>query len=117
MNTNGVTYSFEDIFMSSFTPINNQNSLPSFQQMERAGWNLSNVSDNQSSTTSAMAQPTVKKYLCTVENCGKGFKYPKDLRRHMTTHTGEKNYLCDIGECDKAFTRQDNLDRHKNNDH
>jgi hypothetical protein len=41
--------------------------------------------------------------------------YPKDLRRHKTTHTGSKHYKCPL--CHKSFSRKDNLRRHVNNEH
>ena len=33
--------------------------------------------------------------------CGKVFRYPSGLARHMRTHTNERPYECDV--CDKAF--------------
>lgn len=33
-----------------------------------------------------------KRHYCSL--CGKSFQSPKDLRRHILTHTGEKPYPC-----------------------
>jgi len=52
-------------------------------------------------------------YNC--DQCDRSFLYPKDLRRHKTTHTGSKQYRC--GSCPKAFSRKDNLRRHMSNEH
>src|ERR1700760_2702395 len=51
----------------------------------------------------------------TCDQCDRSFLYPKDLRRHKTTHTGSKQYRCRI--CPKSFSRKDNLRRHINNEH
>ena len=47
--------------------------------------------------------------------CGKAFKYPKDHKRHQTSHSREKNWRC--LQCEKAFTRKDNLQRHVKDEH
>lgn len=47
--------------------------------------------------------------------CGKAFKYPKDLKRHQTSHSNAKNWRCE--QCEKAFTRKDNLQRHVKDEH
>ncbi|KAF2670760.1 hypothetical protein BT63DRAFT_353198, partial [Microthyrium microscopicum] len=52
-------------------------------------------------------------YNC--DECERSFLYPKDLRRHKTTHSGSKQYRCRI--CPKAFSRKDNLRRHMTNEH
>jgi hypothetical protein len=51
----------------------------------------------------------------TCDECDKSFLYPKDLRRHKTTHTGSKQYRCRL--CTKSFSRKDNLRRHCHNEH
>jgi hypothetical protein len=54
-----------------------------------------------------------RNHICLV--CHKAFMYPKDLRRHESTHTGEKKHKCHL--CTKTFTRIDNLGKHVRDDH
>ena len=49
-----------------------------------------------------------KKKMCAV--CARWFNCDSELRRHLTTHTGEKLYSCGI--CGQKFTRRDSLRRH-----
>jgi hypothetical protein len=48
------------------------------------------------------------------QECGKGFLFPKDVRRHTPIHNvteTRERIPCPYG-CGKSFTRQDNLNRH-----
>ena len=47
---------------------------------------------------------------CGVPGCHFAVRWPKDLRRHMSTH--EKSFPCEVPGCDKSFQRQDNYLRH-----
>ncbi|KAJ7785251.1 hypothetical protein DFH07DRAFT_948325 [Mycena maculata] len=49
-------------------------------------------------------------YPCDV--CALSFDRHHDLKRHRTTHAGERPYVCN-GGCEKTFTRKDALKRHQ----
>lgn len=76
--------------------------------------NRARRSNQTSRTPSEVGGPiTEKPHKCLL--CGRAFLYPKDLRRHATTHSGCKEFRCT--ECTKSFTRKDNLHRHLRDDH
>lgn len=60
------------------------------------------------STLRAVVSSHCKRHLCP--HCGKGFHSPKDLRRHIMTHTGEKPFLCPY--CDHRANQKSNLKSH-----
>ncbi|XP_042224573.1 longitudinals lacking protein, isoforms H/M/V-like isoform X16 [Homarus americanus] len=56
----------------------------------------------------AVVSSHCKRHLCPY--CGKGFQSPKDLRRHVLTHTGEKPFLCPY--CGHRANQKSNLKSH-----
>lgn len=56
---------------------------------------------------------TEKKHACKL--CDKAFKRPKDLREHMTTHTGEVLYTCSF--CPQTFNSNANMYAHRKRKH
>ncbi|KAF2763136.1 hypothetical protein EJ05DRAFT_506764 [Pseudovirgaria hyperparasitica] len=54
-------------------------------------------------------------------DCDKGFLYPKDLKRHQSTHTAsERTFFCPVAGCKSnanGFTRKDNYKRHMRSKH
>lgn len=54
-----------------------------------------------------------RRHLCS--HCWKCFAYPKDLRRHALSHTGEKPYKCPF--CSHGATQKSNLKKHIYNIH
>lgn len=51
----------------------------------------------------------------TCQLCGKIFRSPAELERHMTTHTGARPFTCDV--CGKGFTRKASVLVHKSSVH
>ncbi|XP_011190612.1 transcription factor grauzone [Zeugodacus cucurbitae] len=54
-----------------------------------------------------------RKHVCNM--CDKAFKRPKDLREHMTTHTGEVLYTCTF--CPQTFNSNANMYAHRKRKH
>ena len=46
------------------------------------------------------------------DECGKAFPTATRLRRHATTHTGERPFRCTHAHCDRAFTTRQYLEKH-----
>jgi uncharacterized Zn-finger protein len=47
--------------------------------------------------------------------CGKWFMYPKDIRRHLRVHTGEKPFACPL--CPYRASQKGNVKQHLVNVH
>lgn len=68
----------------------------------------------KTSHTSASDRP----HKCNYASCDLSFVYPKDLRRHESTHSkGSRKHACPVDPCDLVFSRKDNLQRHVKNKH
>ncbi|KAK7523595.1 hypothetical protein IWZ03DRAFT_355968 [Phyllosticta citriasiana] len=68
----------------------------------------------RTSHTSASDRP----HKCTYGHCDASFVYPKDLRRHESTHSkASRKHPCPVDSCEWAFSRKDNLQRHMKNKH
>ncbi|XP_041352836.1 zinc finger protein 708-like [Gigantopelta aegis] len=52
----------------------------------------------------------VKKH-CVCSDCGKSFKLPSRLRRHLKVHTGAKPFKCTV--CGKGFSSNQSLQNHR----
>ncbi|KAG7093250.1 hypothetical protein E1B28_006936 [Marasmius oreades] len=54
-----------------------------------------------------------RRYVCTVDGCGKCFVRGEHLKRHVRSlHTWEKPHKCPHPGCGKSFSRRDNLGQH-----
>ncbi|XP_065365382.1 zinc finger protein 184-like [Calliphora vicina] len=59
------------------------------------------------------AHKSERKHACQL--CDKKFKRPRDLREHLSTHTGEPLYTC--GYCPKTFISNANMHKHRKSLH
>ncbi|KAJ3124361.1 homeodomain transcription factor ste12 [Nowakowskiella sp. JEL0407] len=53
-----------------------------------------------------------KLYLCSYADCGRQFKRPEHLQRHIRCHSGTKPYRCPTDRCSKGFKNPENLAVH-----
>ncbi|KAM7349589.1 uncharacterized protein ACRADG_008460 [Cochliomyia hominivorax] len=51
-------------------------------------------------------------FPCPKENCGKVFKAPQYLKRHLEVHTLPQTFVCEFENCGKAFETQRRLNTH-----
>lgn len=70
-----------------------------------------------SAAASASASTSARRHHCLMQGCSSAFKYPKDLRRHQTTHeeNPDRSFKCPFERCEYAtegFLRKDALTRH-----
>ncbi|ANB13226.1 Pzf1p [Sugiyamaella lignohabitans] len=60
----------------------------------------------------APTKPRLKRYLCTIEGCGKAYSRPCLLDQHLRSHSDERPYKCTVEGCSKAFLRDSHLKVH-----
>ncbi len=67
---------------------------------------------NMNHATNHISLKRKRRHICRVKDCGAAFETPKDLKRHMLTHTGERPHVCPVGGCGAAFTQSGGLKTH-----
>lgn len=57
--------------------------------------------------------PIIKRFLCSLEGCGRSFARKTAVESHLQTHLEDKPFVCSLPECNAAFVRQHDLRRHE----
>ncbi|CAE8641287.1 unnamed protein product [Polarella glacialis] len=51
-------------------------------------------------------------HICSFPGCARAFRREENLRRHASSHCGDKPHRCDFPGCEKSFAYQTGLKRH-----
>ncbi|KAJ6783435.1 hypothetical protein PWT90_01682 [Aphanocladium album] len=53
-----------------------------------------------------------KRFICTIESCGKVYSRAEHLQRHQLNHNSPQTFSCEYPGCSRTFVRPDLLKRH-----
>ncbi|XP_074646730.1 uncharacterized protein LOC141902753 [Tubulanus polymorphus] len=81
-------------------------------QLPTIGRSIPAVHTSRRTTNKARKLPQ-KNYKCSYKDCPFTCAYPKDLKRHLVKHSGEKPYVCPV--CSRRYGRKDKLIEHYKN--